>query len=62
MKVPYLQGGLIFKQHAHDQIWLKFHLCNHATWFLMKGYENKIVQMDLQKNLFLLRSLKSIVL
>jgi hypothetical protein len=44
MKIPYLQGGLIFKQHAHNQIWLNLHLCNHATWFVMKGYENQIVQ------------------
>jgi hypothetical protein len=44
MKIPYLQGGLIFKQHAHDQTWLNYHLCNHSTWFLMKGYENQIVQ------------------
>jgi hypothetical protein len=43
-KVPYLQGGLIFKQHPHDQIWLKYHLYNHAMWFLMKGYENQLVQ------------------
>jgi hypothetical protein len=44
MKIPYLQGGLIFKQHAHDQIWLKYHLCNHATSLIMKKYENQIVQ------------------
>jgi hypothetical protein len=44
MKIPYLQGGLILKQHSHNQIWLKYHLCNHATWFIMKGYENQIVQ------------------
>jgi hypothetical protein len=44
MNVPYLQGGLIFQQHAHNQTWVKYHICNHATWFLMKKYENKIVQ------------------
>jgi hypothetical protein len=44
MKVPYLQGGLIFKQHSHNQTWLNYHLCSHPTWFLMKGYENQIVQ------------------
>jgi hypothetical protein len=44
MKVHYLQGGLIFKQHTHNQTWLKYHLHNHSKWFLMKGYENQIVQ------------------
>jgi hypothetical protein len=23
MKVPYLQGGLIFKNHMYDRVWLK---------------------------------------
>jgi hypothetical protein len=44
MKVPYLQGGLIFKNHAHDRVWLKHHLCSRATWFIMKGCENQVVQ------------------
>jgi hypothetical protein len=44
MKVPYLQGGLIFKEQKHNQTWLKYHLCSQKTWFLMKGYENQIVQ------------------
>jgi hypothetical protein len=44
MKVPYLQGGLILKEHIHNQTWLNLHLCSHATWFIMKGYENQIVQ------------------
>jgi hypothetical protein len=44
MKIPYLQGGLILKQHSHNQIWLNLHLCSRTTWFIMKGYENQIVQ------------------
>jgi hypothetical protein len=47
MKVPYLQGGLIFKQHAHDQIWLKCHPCNHATLILMKS-NNSTMQKRFQ--------------
>jgi hypothetical protein len=43
-KFPYLQGGLIFKKHAHNQTLLKLHLCSHAIWFIMKGYENQIVE------------------
>jgi hypothetical protein len=34
----------LIQQNAHDQIWLKYHLFNHATWFIMKKYEKKIVQ------------------
>jgi hypothetical protein len=44
MKNPYLPGGLIFKQHTPNQNWLNLHMCNHPTWFLMKEYENQIVQ------------------
>jgi hypothetical protein len=44
MKIPYLQGGLIFKQHTYNQTWLNPHLRNHGIWFLMKGYENQVVQ------------------
>jgi hypothetical protein len=43
-KFPYLQGRLIFKQHTHNHSWLKLHLCSHATCFVMKGYENQVVQ------------------
>jgi hypothetical protein len=43
-KFPFLQGGLIFKQHAHDQTWLKLRLCRDATLFIIRGYENQIVQ------------------
>jgi hypothetical protein len=49
MNVPNLQGGLILKQHSHNQIWLNLHLCNHATWFVMKKYENQIVQYCTKK-------------
>jgi hypothetical protein len=31
MKVPFLQGEVIFKNHTHDRIWLKYHLCSRAT-------------------------------
>jgi hypothetical protein len=44
LKVFYLQGGLIFKKHTYNQTWLNLHLCRHATWFIMKGYKNQIVQ------------------
>jgi hypothetical protein len=44
MKVPYLQGGLIFKEYAHDRTWLKHHLCSRATWFIMNGCEKQIVE------------------
>jgi hypothetical protein len=43
-KVPYLQGGLIFKEHTHDRTWFKLYRCSHATWFIIKGYENQVVQ------------------
>jgi hypothetical protein len=36
VKVPYLQGGLIFKQHSHNQTWLNLHQCSHTTSFIMK--------------------------
>jgi hypothetical protein len=44
MKVRYLQGGLIFKDYAHDRTWLKHHLCSHTTWFIMMGSEKQIVE------------------
>jgi hypothetical protein len=44
LKILYLQGGLIFKEHTHNQTWLNLHLCSCATWFIMKKYENQIVE------------------
>jgi hypothetical protein len=43
-KFPYLHGRLIFKEHPRDRTWLNPYLCNHAIWFIMKGYENQVVQ------------------
>jgi hypothetical protein len=43
-KFPYPQGGLIFKEHVYDRSWLKLHLCSYTTWFIMKEYENQIIQ------------------
>jgi hypothetical protein len=40
MKVPHLHGGLIFKQHTHNQTWFNLHLYSQAIWFIIKGYEN----------------------
>jgi hypothetical protein len=38
-----LQGGLIFKEYSHDKICHKLHLCGHTTWFIMKIYEDRVI-------------------